>query len=87
MASHMYDAENVEFKLSRLRRHLKVSSLKVQPSLRLLLKSYFVILIIKSPSKVLVSLRSLVRTEVRPTENDSTQLYKNDDISVVITCS
>ena len=32
-------------------------------------------------------LRSWVRIEVRPTENDSTRLYKNGDISVVITCS
>ena len=32
-------------------------------------------------------LRSRVRTEVRPTKNDSTRLYKNGDISVVITCS
>ena len=28
-----------------------------------------------------------MRIEVRPTENDSTRLYKNGDISVVITCS
>ena len=33
------------------------------------------------------TLRSRVRIEVRPTENDSTQLYKNGDISVVITRS
>ena len=32
-------------------------------------------------------LRSRVRTEVRPTKNDSTRLYKSGDISVVITCS
>ena len=32
-------------------------------------------------------LRSRERIEVRPTENDSTRLYKNGDISVVITCS
>ena len=32
-------------------------------------------------------LRSRLRIEVRPTENDSTRLYKNGDISVVITCS
>ena len=32
-------------------------------------------------------LRSRVRIEVPPTENDSTRLYKNSDISVVITCS
>ena len=32
-------------------------------------------------------LRSRLRIEVRPTENDLTQLYKNGDISVVITCS
>ena len=32
-------------------------------------------------------LKSRVRIEVRPMENDSTQLYKNGDISVVITCS
>ena len=35
----------------------------------------------------IVILRSRVRIEVRPTENDSTRLYKNGDISVVITCS
>ena len=34
-----------------------------------------------------ISLRSRLRIEVRPTENDLTQLYKNGDISVVITCS
>ena len=34
-----------------------------------------------------VKLRSRVRIEVRPTENDSTRLYKNGDISVVIMCS
>ena len=28
-----------------------------------------------------------LRIEVRPTENDLTRLYKNGDISVVITCS
>ena len=28
-----------------------------------------------------------VRIEVRPTKNDLTRLYKNGDISVVITCS
>ena len=33
------------------------------------------------------SLTSRVRIEVRPTESDSTRLYKNGDISVVITCS
>ena len=32
-------------------------------------------------------LRSRLRIEVRPTENDLTRLYKNGDISVVITCS
>ena len=32
-------------------------------------------------------LRSRLKIEVRPTENDLTQLYKNGDISVVITCS
>ena len=32
-------------------------------------------------------LRSRLRIEVRPTENDLTQLYKNGDILVVITCS
>ena len=32
-------------------------------------------------------LRSRVRIEVRPMENDSTQLYINGDISVVIMCS
>ena len=32
-------------------------------------------------------LRSRVRIDVRPMENDSTRLYKNGDISVVITCS
>ena len=36
---------------------------------------------------IIIHLRSRVRIEVRPTENDSTQLYKNGDISVVITCS
>ena len=34
-----------------------------------------------------ISLRSRLRIEVRPTENDLTRLYKNGDISVVITCS
>ena len=33
-----------------------------------------------------LGLRSRLRIEVRPTENDLTRLYKNDDISV-ITCS
>ena len=32
-------------------------------------------------------LRSRLRIEVRPTENDLTRFYKNGDISVVITCS
>ena len=32
-------------------------------------------------------LRSRVRIEVRPIENDSTRLHKNGDISVVITSS
>ena len=32
-------------------------------------------------------LRSRLRIEVRPTENDLTRLYKNGDISVVVTCS
>ena len=32
-------------------------------------------------------LRLRVRIEVRPIENDLTRLYKNGDISVVITCS
>ena len=32
-------------------------------------------------------LKSRLRIEVRPTENDLTQLYKNGEISVVITCS
>ena len=43
----------------------------------------------QDPEKLYVefSLRSLVRIEVRPTENDSTRLYKNGDILVVITCS
>ena len=31
--------------------------------------------------------RSRVWIVVRPTENDSTRLYKNGDISVVISCS
>ena len=31
-------------------------------------------------------LRSRLRIEVRPTENDLTRLYKNGDISIVITC-
>ena len=31
--------------------------------------------------------KSRVRIEVRPTENDSTRLYKIGDISVVIRCS
>ena len=35
----------------------------------------------------MMQLRSRLRTEVRPTENDLTRLYKNGDISVVITCS
>ena len=39
------------------------------------------------PAKKPFNLRSRVRIEVRPTENDSTRLYKNGDISVVITCS
>ena len=34
-----------------------------------------------------VSLKSRVWIVVRPTENDSTRLYKNGDISVVISCS
>ena len=34
-----------------------------------------------------LNLRSRVRIEVRPAKNDSTRLYKNGDISVVITCS
>ena len=38
-------------------------------------------------SKLNAHLRSRLRIEVRPTENDSTRLYKNGDISVVITCS
>ena len=38
-------------------------------------------------ARELAGLRSRVRTEVRPTENVSTRLYKNGDISVVITCS
>ena len=41
----------------------------------------------KQVSRYSVLLRSWVRIEVRPTENDSTRLYKNGDISVVITCS
>ena len=36
---------------------------------------------------IMDSLRSRVRIEVRPTENDLTRLYKNGDISIVITCS
>ena len=36
---------------------------------------------------IFIALRSRVRIEVRPTENDSTRLYKNGGISVVITCS
>ena len=36
---------------------------------------------------VKTSLRSHVWIVVRPTENDSTRLYKNGDISVVISCS
>ena len=32
-------------------------------------------------------LRSRLRIEMRPTENDLTRLYKNGDISVLITCS
>ena len=32
-------------------------------------------------------LRSRVSTAMRPTENNSTWLYKNDDISAVIMCS
>ena len=35
----------------------------------------------------LCPLRSRVWIVVRPTENDSTRLYKNGDISVVISCS
>ena len=34
-----------------------------------------------------LKLRSRLRIEVRPTENDLTRLYKNGDISVVITCT
>ena len=34
-----------------------------------------------------IELRSRVWIVVRPTENDSTRLYKNGDISVVISCS
>ena len=33
------------------------------------------------------ALRPWLRIEVRPMENDFTRLYKNGDISVVITCS
>ena len=36
---------------------------------------------------IFLMLRSRVRIEVRPTENDSTRLYKNGNISVVITFS
>ena len=36
---------------------------------------------------IMFNLRSRLRIEVRPTENDLTRLYKNGDISVVITCS
>ena len=39
--------------------------------------------ILRNPNSVKVA----VRIEVRPTENDSTWLYKNGDISIVITCS
>ena len=34
-----------------------------------------------------LTLRSRVWIVVRPTENDSTRLYKNDDISIVMSCS
>ena len=37
--------------------------------------------------KQLHALRSRVWIAVRPTENDSTRLYKNGDTSVVISCS
>ena len=40
-----------------------------------------------STAAVTAKLRLRERIEVRPTENDSTRLYKNGDISVVITCS
>ena len=43
--------------------------------------------VMKSFSAKLKNLRSQLRIEVRPTENDLTQLYKNGDISVVIMCS
>ena len=36
---------------------------------------------------VTAKLRLRERIEVRPTENSSTRLYKNGNISVVITCS
>ena len=43
---------------------------------------------VKSTSKVVkYLLKSRLRIEVRPTENDLTRLYKNGDILVVITCS
>ena len=38
-------------------------------------------------SYFICNLRSRLRIEVRPTENDLTRLYKNGHISVVITCS
>ena len=38
-------------------------------------------------SVFLIQFRSRLRIEVRLTENDLTRLYKNGDISVVITCS
>ena len=42
---------------------------------------------IKTHSFTYHALRSWLRIEVRPTENDLTLLHKNGDISVVITCS
>ena len=44
-------------------------------------------LLCKDHVNIKAALRSRVRIEVRPTENDSTRLYKNGGISVVITCS
>ena len=41
---------------------------------------------IQVESRVL-ALRSRLRIEVRPTENDLTRLYKNGDISIVVTCN
>ena len=34
-----------------------------------------------------ICLRSRLRIEVRPTGNDLARLYKNGDISVIITCN